>query len=163
MIEIERKFLIDKTLFLDTLYWHQVSEDITQGYLNLDPERTVRVRLVGMKGFMTVKGKSSENGLSRYEWEREITQYDAQQMLKLCVGVISKTRCTVLVEGKVWEIDAFHDDNEGLVVAEIELTSEDESIKLPAWITKEVTGDPKYYNSNLITNPYKNWLTKDIV
>ncbi|MNN89390.1 hypothetical protein D3C81_2072040 [compost metagenome] len=83
-------------------------------------------------------------------------------MLKLCVGVIAKTRLTVLIDGKVWEIDAFHDDNEGLVVAEIELTSVDEPIKLPAWITKEVTGDPKYYNSNLITNPYKNWLTRDI-
>ncbi|MNC00084.1 CYTH domain protein [compost metagenome] len=162
MIEIERKFRIDETLFLDTYYHQQTSEEIIQGYLNLDPNRTVRVRLAGLKGFITVKGKSSDDGLSRFEWEKEISQYDAQQMLKLCVGVIAKTRLTVLIDGKVWEIDAFHDDNEGLVVAEIELTSVDEPIKLPAWITKEVTGDPKYYNSNLITNPYKNWLTRDI-
>lgn len=106
---------------------------------------------------MTVKGKSSENGLSRFEWEKEISQYDAQQMLKLCVGVIRKTRCSVLIDGMVWEIDVFHDDNEGLVVAEVELTSESQSIILPPWITKEVTGDPKYYNSNLIQTPYKDW------
>lgn len=157
MQEIERKFLIDINLFLDTLYWEQTTENITQGYLNRDPERTVRIRLTGLKGFMTVKGKSSENGLSRFEWEKEISQYDAQQMLKLCVGVISKTRCSVLIDGMVWEIDAFHGDNEGLVVAEVELTSESQSIILPPWITKEVTGDPKYYNSNLIQTPYKDW------
>lgn len=157
MQEIERKFLIDINMFLDTLYWAQTTEDITQGYLNLDPERTVRIRLTGLRGYMTVKGKSSENGLSRFEWEKEISQYDAQQMLKLCVGVIIKTRCSVLIDGMVWEIDAFHDDNEGLVVAEVELTSESQSIILPPWITKEVTGDPKYYNSNLIQTPYKDW------
>lgn len=157
MQEIERKFLIDINRFLDTLYWEQTTENITQGYLNRDPERTVRIRLTGLKGFMTVKGKSSENGLSRFEWEKEISQYDAQQMLKLCVGVISKTRCSVLIDGMVWEIDAFHGDNEGLVVAEVELTSESQSIILPPWITKEVTGDPKYYNSNLIQTPYKDW------
>lgn len=156
MIEIERKFLIDIDRFLDT-YGHRVSEDIIQGYLNLDPERTVRIRLAGLRGYLTVKGKSSENGISRFEWEQEITQYHAEQMLKLCVGVIAKTRCTVLFEGMTWEIDAFHDDNEGLIVAEVELTSESQSITLPHWITKEVTGDPKYYNSNLIKHPYKDW------
>lgn len=157
MMEIERKFLIDTPKFLDTLYWNKVTEDITQGYLSLDPDRTVRIRLAGLKGFITVKGKSSENGLSRFEWETEIPAYAAQQMLKLCVGVISKTRCSVWIDGKVWEIDAFHDDNEGLIVAEVELTSETESITLPHWITKEVTGDPKYYNSNLIKHPFKDW------
>lgn len=157
MQEIERKFLIDKIKFLDTFYPIQESEEIIQGYLNLDPERTVRIRLAGLRGYLTVKGKSSENGLSRFEWETEITQYHAEQMLKLCVGVIGKTRRSVWIAGKTWEIDAFHDDNEGLIVAEVELTSETESITLPHWITKEVTGDPKYYNSNLIKHPYKDW------
>ena len=157
MQEIERKFLIDKIKFLDTFYPIQESEEIIQGYLNLDPERTVRIRLAGLRGYLTVKGKSSENGLSRFEWETEITQYHAEQMLKLCVGVIAKTRCSVWIAGKTWEIDLFKGDNQGLVVAEVELTSETESITLPHWITKEVTGDPKYYNSNLIKHPYKDW------
>lgn len=158
MIEIERKFLMDVTRFLDTLYWNKVAVEITQGYLSQDPNRTVRVRLAGNKGYITVKGISSENGYSRFEWEKSITEYEARALLDLCVGVIAKTRYTILHEDKVWEIDAFHDDNEGLVVAEIELTSETESFNLPAWITKEVTGDPKYYNSNLSDNPYKNWV-----
>jgi CYTH domain-containing protein len=162
MIEIERKFRIDETLFLDTYHPLRVSEEITQGYLNQDPHRTVRVRLVGDRGYITVKGISTDDGLSRFEWEKPITEYDARMLLQLCEGVIAKTRYMVLIEGKVWEIDAFHDDNQGLIVAEVELESVDEPIKLPAWITKEVTGDPKYYNSNLITNPYKNWLTRDI-
>lgn len=159
MMEIERKFLIDGLRFIDAHrpFLELYSIDITQGYLNLDPDRTVRIRLAGLQGFMTVKGKSSDNGLSRFEWEKEISQYDAQQMLKLCVGVIGKTRYHVHHEGKLWEIDVFHDDNEGLIVAEVELTSETESIKIPHWVTNEVTGDPKYYNSNLIKHPFKDW------
>lgn len=157
MLEIERKFLIDTTRFLDTLYWDKVSEEIIQGYLSKDPERTVRVRLAGNKGYITVKGISSENGYSRFEWEKSITEFESRSLLDLCVGVIGKTRYTIMHEGKVWEIDAFHDDNEGLVVAEIELTSETEQFIMPGWVTKEVTGDPKYYNSNLIQHPYKDW------
>lgn len=159
MQEIERKFLIDIERFLDKFDANArgAVTSITQGYLNLDPERTVRIRLTDHQGFITVKGKSTANGLSRFEWEQPITQYHATEMLKLCVGVIDKVRLVVQDYGKTWEIDLFKGDNEGLVVAEVELTSETESITLPHWITKEVTGDPKYYNSNLIKHPYKDW------
>lgn len=158
MNEIERKFLIDVPKFLEVYRPIMLdSIEITQGYLNQDPNRTVRIRFGNYKAFITVKGKSSENGLSRFEWEKEIDVLDAKQMMIMCTGIISKTRYHVTHEGKLWEIDAFHGDNDGLVVAEVELTSEDEKIEIPAWVTKEVTGDPKYYNSNLSANPYKGW------
>lgn len=154
MIEIERKFLVD---------WGRMPHcmkprPISQGYLSSDPNRTVRVRLFDGKAFLTIKGKSSDDGLSRYEWEQEIDPIEGQTLLGMCTQVLIKTRYHMIHQGKLWEIDVFHGRNEGLVVAEIELTSETESFNLPLWVTKEVTGNPDYYNSNLAINPYKWWL-----
>lgn len=156
-LEIERKFLVKEIPPGRPMR-------ITQGYLSQDPERTVRVRVytTGVRNRIscsqiTIKGKSTPDGLSRSEWEYKIPVDEGLEMLKLCTGVIDKTRYHLMHDEKLWEIDVFHGDNRGLVVAEVELSSEDESIILPAWITQEVTGDPKYYNSNLIQNPYKDW------
>lgn len=154
MVEIERKFLIDTTKLPGCL----TPIRIAQGYLNPDPDRTVRIRVAGDKGFITIKGKSSDNGLSRYEWEKEIDVNEALDLFDMCTAAIQKSRYHMIHQGKLWEIDVFHGLNEGLVVAEIELTSETESFSLPEWVTKEVTGDPDYYNSNLSINPYKLWI-----
>ncbi|UOL48612.1 CYTH domain-containing protein [Pseudomonas phage Astolliot] len=159
MQEIERKFLIDKEKFLDAHRPLQLQNNvyIAQGYLSTDPERTVRVRVMGNTGWITVKGKSSEDGLTRFEWETEINVNDAKDMLGMCTSVISKLRYYIGYDGKTWEIDAFDDENSGLIVAEIELQSETETITIPSWVTVEVTGDPKYYNSALTKHPYKDW------
>ncbi|NNE32968.1 MAG: CYTH domain-containing protein [Winogradskyella sp.] len=131
---------------------------IKQGFLNRDAERTVRVRIKNNKGFLTIKGKSTTNGLTRYEWEKEISLTDAEALFKLCEkGVIKKRRFEVNYEKHLFEIDEFFEDNEGLILAEVELSSEDESFKKPHWLGEEVTGDAKYYNSMLSKNPYKNW------
>lgn len=160
MIEIERKFLVNVNHQLP--YTNELR--ITQGYLSHDPNRTVRVRVTEMTGFsaayVTIKGKTSDNGLSRSEWEYAVPVKDAKDMLKLCTGVIDKHRYLVPHEGHTWEVDVFHGDNEGLVIAELELRYEKEPFKLPPWVTEEVTGDLKYYNSNLGSNPYKNWALK---
>jgi CYTH domain-containing protein len=153
MIEIERKFLIDATMLPGCL----TPTRIAQGYLNQDPDKTVRIRIAGDKGFITIKGKSSDNGLSRYEWEKEIDLNDAKDLLGMCSNIIDKSRYHMIHQGKLWEIDVFHGLNEGLVVAEIELTSETELFNLPEWITQEVTGNPDYYNSNLAVCPFKWW------
>lgn len=154
MIEIERKFLIDQSMLPGCL----IPTRIAQGYLNQDPDRTVRIRIAGDKGFITIKGRSSTNGLSRYEWEQEIDLNHALDLFDLCTATLQKSRYHMYHQGRLWEIDVFHGLNEGLVVAEIELTSETESFNLPLWVTKEVTGDPDYYNSNLSINPYKLWI-----
>jgi len=156
--EIERKFLVKnddyKRCILD-------SKKIKQGYLCMDPERAVRVRLAGDKGFLTVKGKSNSTGISRNEWETEIGLKDAKEMLKLCEpGIIEKTRHAVNHKGYVYEIDEFHGDNEGLVLAELELDSEEDIFEKPPWLGEEVTGDERYYNLSLIKNPYANWKIK---
>lgn len=156
MMEIERKFLIDLDRLLDEKP-NYIRTQITQGYLNQDPERTVRVRIAGKRAYLTIKGKSSDNGLSRFEKEWRIAREDAELLMPMCTGVIVKTRYVIEYDSKSWEIDVFSGKNEGLIVAEIELTSETESITLPHWVTKEVTGDPKYYNSNLIKHPFKDW------
>ena len=133
---------------------------IVQGYLNSALERTVRVRVRDDKGYLTVKGKSNASGVARFEWEKEIAVADAYSLLELCEpGVIDKTRYLVEnTDGRhIWEIDSFHGDNEGLVVAEIELADEDEPFDRPAWLGEEVTGDERYYNSMLMKNPYRNW------
>lgn len=153
-MEIERKFLVSG----DFKPFVNKSFRITQGYLCSAPERTVRVRVKGCKGFLTIKGISNKSGLSRFEWEKEISVNEAQALLKICkLGVIDKTRYLVEVGKHTYEVDEFSGDNEGLVLAEIELSSEDEDFIKPEWLGKEVTGDIKYYNSMLIKKPYKIW------
>lgn len=153
MIEIERKFLVDVTKLTPFISVN----DIKQGYLNLDPERTVRVRLSNDRGSITVKGESSDDGLSRFEWERDIYTNEAEELLKICVGVIHKTRFVIKYDNLYWEVDIFHGDNQGLVVAEIELSSVEQQITLPPFVTTEVTGQARYYNSQLIKRPFNTW------
>lgn len=149
-MEIERKFLVAGD-FRPDVY---ASSRIVQGYISSQPGRTVRVRLRDGKGFLTIKGPSGESGMSRYEFETEIPQADAEALLSLCEpGVIDKTRHLARVGNHTWEIDVFAGSNEGLVLAEIELSSEDERFELPSWAGKEVTGDRRYYNSMLSKNP----------
>lgn len=156
--EIERKFLVDGD-FKSHAY---KSFQVTQGYLSSVPERTVRVRVRDGKGFLTIKGKSDASGVSRYEWEKEIPVTDAEELLRLCEpGVIDKIRYWVKAgEKHVFEVDEFHGENEGLVVAEVELTSENEEFERPIWLGEEVTGDQRYYNSALSRSPYVTWTTK---
>ena len=152
--EIERKFLVEG----DFKPVVKKTTRITQGYLSSVPERTVRVRVKGEKGFITIKGIGSASGASRFEWEKEIPVEDAQELLKICEpGVIDKTRYLVDVGSHTYEVDEFYGDNEGLTVAEVELGAEDEAFEKPSWLGEEVTGDAKYYNSMLIKDPYKNW------
>ena len=153
MIEIERKFLVNNNSFLDDF---SRSNRIVQGYLSSHPERTVRVRIKGENGYLTIKGKSQ--GFSRYEWEKEIAIEEAEKLLQLCEsGVIDKIRYDVIVGTHVYEVDVFYGENEGLVLAEIELQSEDETFEKPDWLGKEVTEDIRYYNSYLSKNPFKTW------
>ncbi len=152
--EIERKFLVKG----DFKSFVTKEQRITQGYLSSVPERTVRVRLKGGKGFITIKGIGSKSGASRYEWEKEIPTAEVNELLELCEpGVIDKTRFLVNVGKHTYEVDEFYGDNEGLIVAEVELSSEDEAFDKPEWLGEEVTGDVKYYNSMIMKNPYKNW------
>lgn len=153
--EIERKFLVKNDDFKKESF---KESKIVQGFLSTVPERTVRIRIKGDKGFITVKGIGNESGTSRYEWEREISVEDATDLLKISEPeVIDKTRFNIKSDGHTFEVDEFHGDNKGLFVAEIELSSEDENFKKPRWLDKEVTGEVKYYNSILMKNPYKNW------
>lgn len=155
MIEIERKFLVLSDAFKSISV---TQNQIAQGYLNSDPERTVRVRIKNNQGFITIKGKSNESGLSRLEWEKEIDVAEATQLLALCEkGVIHKTRYEVPFGQHVVEVDVFEGENEGLVMAEIELGSETETYAVPEWLGKEVTNDARYYNSYLSQNPYMIW------
>ena len=152
--EIERKFLVAG----DFKPFAKNATRITQGYLSSVPERTVRVRVKGEKGFITIKGIGSASGASRFEWEKEIPVAEVQDLLQICEpGVIDKTRYLVEAGDHTYEVDEFYGDNEGLVVAEVELAAEDEAFVKPEWLGEEVTGDVKYYNSMLMKNPYKNW------
>lgn len=154
--EIERKFLVDGD-FKSEAY---EAVRITQGYLSSVPQRVVRVRVRGERGYLTVKGASDESGLSRFEWEKEITPEEAGSLLKLAEpGIIDKTRYLIKDgDGRhIWEVDEFHGENEGLVMAEIELESEDDVFGRPCWLGKEVTGDERYYNAYLSKKPYKSW------
>lgn len=127
-----------------------------QGYLSVVPERTVRVRIAGDEAFLTVKGRNVKN--SRAEFEYPIPLADAEQMLKLCEGpLVEKTRYAIPHAGKTWQVDEFSRDNHGLVTAEVELTSESEQPEIPDWIGEEVSGDPRYYNSNLARHPFSAW------
>ena len=153
-LEIERKFLVRKEL------WQQSEkpsgELFRQGYLLTDPTKTIRVRQTADKGFITIKGISV--GATRAEYEYEIPVSEAEELLNhFCGSELSKNRFKVLFEGKLWEVDEFLGDNEGLIVAEIELQTEDEIFALPHWVDVEVTSEEQYYNSNLTLNPYKNW------
>lgn len=152
--EIERKYLVKgefKSLAAK-------STRITQGYLSSVPERTVRVRVKGNKGFITIKGIGSQSGASRYEWEKEIPVEEVNELLKICEpGVIDKTRYLVPAGRHTFEVDEFYGENEGLILAEVELSSETEAFDKPAWLGKEVTGDVKYYNSMLMKTPYTKW------
>lgn len=154
-IEIERKFLVNSDAYKEEAC---NSYSIKQGFLNSHEERTVRIRLKKDKGYLTIKGKSSEDGLSRFEWEKEIPQTEAEALLELCEkGIIDKVRYEVKLGKHIFEIDEFFGDNEGLIIAEVELNSEKEDYKKPDWLGKDVTGDIKYYNSKLSKTPYKNW------
>lgn len=150
--EIERKFLVTSDL------WREGAEGtpMRQGYLCRQSGKTVRVRISGQRALLTVKGPS--HGLSRPEFEYEIPLPDGFELLGLCEGpLIEKIRYRVLVEGLVWEIDEFSGDNEGLIVAEVELASEDQSVPLPPWIGSEVSEDSRYTNSSLSLHPFKEW------
>ncbi len=152
--EIERKFLV-KDGYKQFAFTYS---RITQGYLSSVPERIVRVRIYGDRGFITIKGVSNHSGMSRYEWEKEIPVDEARELLTLCEpGIIDKTRYLVQVGKFTFEVDEFYGENEGLSMAEIELSSEEELFDVPIWLGKEVTGDKRYYNSKLAKMPFKNW------
>lgn len=155
-VEIERKFLVKNDSFKNVCF---AEKTIKQGYLNSNKNRTVRVRTIDDKAFMTVKGKSNATGTTRFEWEKEIDILEAEALLLLCEpSIIEKTRFYVKCEQHVFEIDAFFGDNLGLIVAEIELEDEAEAFQKPIWIGEEVTGNEKYYNSKLSKVPFKDWV-----
>ena len=152
--EIEKKFLVAG----DFKPFAKKATRIIQGYLSSVPERTVRVRVKGEKGFITIKGIGNQSGASRYEWEKEIPVEEAKELLNLCEpGIIDKTRYYIDFGRHTFEVDEFHGDNEGLTMAEIELTSEDEAFETPSWLGEEVTGDRRYYNSYLAKMPFTKW------
>lgn len=152
MEEIERKFLVESTDFIKE---STVNNRIVQGYLNSNPERTVRVRIKGNKGFLTIKGKGNENGTTRFEWEKEISLSEAEALLQLCEsGIIDKIRYEIPLGKHTFEVDVFSGENQGLIIAEVELTFENEFFEQPNWLGKEVTGDKKYYNSHLSEHPF---------
>lgn len=152
--EIERKFLVTGE------YKSQAfsKSRIIQGYISSGRGRTVRVRIRDDKGYLTIKGASNASGISRYEWEKEIPLTEAEELMKLCEpGRIDKTRYLVRSGNHVFEIDEFYGENEGLTLAEVELNDEDEAFIKPSFIGEEVTGDVRYYNSHLMSQPYKYW------
>lgn len=152
--EIERKFLLAGD-------WQSAAVSasrITQGYICSDRGRTVRVRIRDNHGYLTIKGPSADNGLSRYEWEKEIPADEARELMELCVGgVIDKTRYIVPYGSHTFEVDEFQGDNRGLVVAEVELSATDEAFERPPFLGREVTGQVRYYNSQLMQRPYSTW------
>lgn len=154
-LEIERKFLVKSNAYKEEA---KSQTRIVQGFLNTDPERTVRVRIKGDKGFLTVKGISNDSGTTRFEWETEINIGEATNLIDLCEPVIlEKIRFEIPAGNHVFEVDEFFGENKGLVVAEIELEHEDEVFVKPNWLGREVTGEIKYYNSQLSKNPFGSW------
>lgn len=152
--EIERKYLVDEEK------WQQLDKPpgqlYRQGYLLTDPIKTIRVRQTPDKGYLTIKGLSI--GATRPEYEYSIPLHEAKELLdNFSIAELSKIRYEILFDNKMWEVDEFLGDNNGLIVAEIELTSEDEEFNIPSWVKHEVTGQEQYYNSNLTINPFKNW------
>ena len=155
MIEIERKFLVLSNDFIHEAF---AQKRIVQAYLNSNPERTVRVRIKGDKGFITIKGKGNSSGTTRLEWETEIPVEDAEKLLMICEdGIINKIRHEVKVGQHVFEVDVFAGENQGLIMAEIELQSEIELFEKPLWLGQEVTNDERFYNAYLSKTPFKNW------
>lgn len=154
-LEIERKFLVKSNAYKKDA---SSQTRIVQGFLNTDPERTVRVRIKGNKGFLTVKGRSNDSGTTRFEWEAEISVSEATNLIDLCESVIlEKIRFEIPAGNHVFEVDEFFGENKGLVVAEIELEHEDEVFLKPDWLGTEVTGEIKYYNSQLSKKPFIKW------
>jgi len=154
-VEIERKFLVKNTDFRTE---SNQKKYLKQGYLNADKKRTVRVRIADEIAFITVKGESNSTGTTRFEWEKEIKKREAEELLLLCEPcLIEKTRYLIDAGRHTFEVDEFHGDNEGLIIAEVELSSEAEDFIRPNWLDLEVTGNLKYYNSSISKNPYKNW------
>jgi len=151
--EIEKKFLVKND------QWRELAEGTIyrQGYLSTEKERVVRVRTIGNTGYLTIKGITV--GASRLEYEYEISVSDSNEMLdQLCLKpLIEKKRFKIEYAGLIWEIDEYFGDNQGLIIAEVELENEDQKISLPSWIGKEVTSDPRYFNSNLTQHPYTRW------
>ena|SRR5690606_30168197 len=155
LTETERKFLVTSSEFKKKAF---KKNRVVQAFLNTDPQRTVRVRINAGNAYLTIKGSSNVSGMTRFEWEKEIEVDEAEELLKLCLpGKIEKIRHFVEVGSHIYEIDEFLNDNEGLVIAEIELHSEDEVFEMPSWLGEEVTGQIKYYNSQLSQNPFGNW------
>jgi len=154
-VEIERKFLVTGDGFKREA---TAAVRIIQGYLSSVPERVVRVRIKGDKGYITIKGIGSDSGMTRYEWEKEIPVGDALELMSLCEpGIIDKTRYLVPAGAHTIEVDVFNGDNDGLVLAEVELPDESSPIERPRWLGEEVTGDKRYYNNELATHPFKDW------
>jgi adenylate cyclase len=152
--EIERKFLV-KGKFKP---FAKKSLRIKQGYISSDPERSVRIRISGDKGFITIKGIGNKAGTSRYEWEKEIPIDEAEALLKICKpGIIEKTRYLVHHGDHTFEVDEFYGENKGLIIAEVELQSEEEQFEKPGWLGREITGDDRYYNVMLMKNPKSTW------
>lgn len=153
--EIERKFLVRGDSYKAMAYG---KKRIKQGYICSERGRTVRVRIQNGEGYLTIKGPSDAAGMSRYEWEHPLSFQEAEELMKLCEpGMIDKTRYLVRCGTHVFEVDEFYGDNEGLVVAEVELGSEDEPFDRPSFLGEEVTGQIKYYNSFLMKSPYCKW------
>ena len=152
--EIERKFLVNGDFKKDACK----KERIMQGYLSTVEERTVRVRIKGEKAYLTIKGINSISGVSRFEWEKEIPFDDAIELMKLCEpGVIDKIRYEIKCGHHIFEVDEFYGENQGLIVAEIELEDENESFEKPDWLGNEVTGNERYYNAMLVKKPFCTW------
>ena len=158
-LEIERKFLV-----LDDSYKNLAtsSSHIKHGYIYSGKGKTIRVRIRDERGYLTIKGPSDKAGLCRYEWEKEVDLHDAEELMRLCEpGIIDKTRYIIPSGKHTFEVDEFFGENQGLVMAEVELVSEEEPFEKPPFIGKEVTGDRRYYNSHLRENPYSRWKKND--
>ena len=154
-MEVERKFLVKDASIIAIA---SLKRRIIQGYLCSDAARSVRVRICEDEAFLTIKGATNERGWSRYEFEQPIPLVDAEELIKLCLpSLIEKDRYEVSNKDHTWEVDVFHGANEGLIMAEIELSSEDETFDLPEWVGREVSGNANYYNAQLATNPFSNW------
>lgn len=155
MIEIERKFLVKSDAFINQA---TTIQEIRQGYISKDPARSVRIRIIGDKGWLTIKGPTDPTGIERFEFEESLSGVDARHLFKLCLpGAIHKTRYLATSGNLTFEVDIFHGENAGLTVAELELPTRDTPFEKPDWLGKEVTGDKRYYNAYLSDHPFKTW------